>query len=444
MRSRRRLLWILLAAVIALLLVAVIAGALYLALQRRPTVPAGWQDPVASIEPNKITAGLALYPLAGASELETVDVALDSGDLETAYAALVFSRDLVDVRRIGRLTLLGRGFVEAGEPQRAHLCFQQIYDLALLSPSLNDPARADALLNCGKGWASIEQTSQARNAFEQVYTLAVQSPYLQMAHRRDLLGALEAAYRDLGDVEQAEAFRQQIAELDQQAQPQPPQMPGELPDLPVSTESISSPEIGELEEARRQAAYALIEALDAGGEPPSDLVQGLARSLHAEDAAKLDLYRQELEATSQPGRRINVHWHTIRWLTIKHQVAVKGFGLSLVPDWEAQAADVQSALTKAYEDLFFDYEDLVAALPEASLIGPGSYQARRLVLLAGRLGHYPNFPAQQMASKLQDVVTDLIATESGEQLYVDMAVADEGLRFFLSPAEQYGQPARLP
>jgi hypothetical protein len=134
----------------------------------------------------------------------------------------------------------------------------------------------------------------------------------------------------------------------------------------------------------------------------------------------------------------------IRWLTLKYQVATRGFGLSLVPEWEAQAADIQSALSKAYEDLFFDYEDLVTALPEASLIGPGSYVVRRQMNLAGRLGRYPNYPDQQLADKLRDAAIELIAGGAGDWLYVDVVAKGEGLRFLLNPADQYGQPPLSP
>jgi hypothetical protein len=445
MRScQGRLVWILLAAVVVLLVIAVVAGAIYFVLQRQQEGRTGWLDPISGIVPDEIVPELALYPLAGASDLETIDVALANGDLETAYAALVFSMDLSDVQRIGRLTLLGQHFAEVEKPKRADLCYQQIYDVALISPRLNDPARADALLSSGAGWAGLGQEAQALNAYDQVYVLAVQSPFLQMAHRRDLLAVLETAYRDLGDADQATACRQAIVGLDQQPNPQPPAAPGLAAELPMGSEPVSSPEVGALEETRRQAAYALLQVLGGGTTPSSDLVGNLAQALRAEDAAKLGLYQQELDATSQSGRRINVHWQQIRWLMFKYQVAARGFGLSLVPEWESQLAEIQSILSKAYEDLFFDYEDFVTALPEASLMGPGSYQARRQLLLAGRLGQYPNYPAEQMANKLQDAVTDLIAAGSREQLYLDVVVESDGLQFYLSPADRYGLPAQSP
>jgi hypothetical protein len=173
-------------------------------------------------------------------------------------------------------------------------------------------------------------------------------------------------------------------------------------------------------------------------------VNALAEALRAQDAAKQALYRQELEGTTQFSWRIDVHWHLIRWLTLKYQVAARAFGLSIVPEWEEQVADIQSVLSTVYEDLLFDYEDLITGLPDVSLIGPGSYQVRRMGTLAGRLGQYPNYPEEPMADKIREAVNDLIAAGFVEQLYVDMTTDDVGLSFFLRPANMYGAPVQEP
>jgi hypothetical protein len=214
--------------------------------------------------------------------------------------------------------------------------------------------------------------------------------------------------------------------------------------LPLGGEPISSPEVGSLEEIRRQAAFSVLESLAETGSAPADQVAALANALLAEDAAKLALYQQELGATTQPSRRTNVHWHTIRWLTLKYQVASKAYGLSIVPDWEAQLSDIQSSLSTAYENLLFDYEDLVTALPDASLVGPGSYRVRRLVTTAGRLGQYPNYRELQMAEAIREAVAGLIAAGFGDQLFVDVRTEETGLHFFLNPGSRYGVPAQEP
>jgi hypothetical protein len=445
MRSGQyRLVLLIVAGVALLLLVAAAAVAAYSLFGEQGIVTPTWQDPVAACQADEVAADLALYPLAGASELDTVDAALANNDLETAYAVLVHSAALTDAQRIGRLVLLGGRFVDAAKPDRAALAYQQVYDLAILSPRLSDPARADALLSSGRGWAAMEVKSLALASYDQVYLLATDSPYLQMANRRDLLVALETAYGGLGYGERAAHCKDMVLELDQS----PPQMaaaPDAKPELPLAGEVISSPEVGSLEEARRQAAFAVLEAVRLD-DVPANLVEALAAALKAEDAGKLALYHQELAGTSQPGRRIGAQRQMSEWLMLKYQIASRALGLSVVPEWEAGLADIQSELSKAQEGLYFDYEDLVTALPDASLMGPGSYQVRRQVLLDGRLGRYPNYPSAQLTGKLKDAARSLIASASVERVYVDVATggAEEIHHFFLNSSQDYGLPAQAP
>jgi len=438
--DRRGLIWILLATAALLLLIAIGAVVAYLALRQRPAAAAqGWQDPVAAIAPDKIAPDLALYPLAGASELETIDAAIDNNELHTAYAALLFAHDLRDEQRSGRLLQLGSRFSAAEELGMAELANRQVYDLAVLSPEMNDPLRVDALLADGKAWAEMGQTEESGKAYDQVYTIAIKSPYLQVAYRRDLLTRLVTAYGDLGQADRADLCRQQLTTLTQGSLPQlsnPVSQAMELLANPLTP--VSSGEIGALEESRRQAAYSVLQATAGGATPPSDLVNNLAQALKAEDQAKLTFYQQEREATTQPSKRVNVDWSLIDWLTLKYEVAVRGFGLSIVPEWEQQAAEVQSELSKAYEALRFDYEDLVTSLPDAALMEPGRYGVRRMLILAGRLGQYPNYPEQQLADKLQEAARNMIAAGMIEPLYVYVQSDKNGLWFLLDPADQYG------
>lgn len=443
--SQRRILWLLVALVIVLLIAGLVSAAVYWWMGRQPAFDPGWQDPIAEVDVDRIEPGLALYPLAGASLLETADASIDDGQLETAYATLAWGWEAMDTQRLGRLIRLGQELVQAKEDARAHRVYQQVADMAVLSPELNDPTRADALMSAGQGWAALDQEDLAQWAYDQVYTLAVHSPYLQVAHRREWLQKLVTAYRDLGAAASADRCRQRIVELDQGARPQPTAPALESPPLPGMDEPVSSPEVGALEESRRQAAYALLQSLSGGGEAPSGLVTALADALRAEDSAKMALYGQVLnEARIELGQRINVHWHLIRWLRIKDQVARKGYGLSLVPEWEAQATEIQSQLTTTYEDLFFDYEDWVASLPNSTWIEPARYRERRLITLAGRMGWYPNYPEQQMADKIRDAATALIAAGLVDPLYVDVALEEKGLRFTLSPGREYGTPSQGP
>jgi hypothetical protein len=294
-------------------------------------------------------------------------------------------------------------------------------------------------LSAGRGWASIEQLESALDAYDQVYAIAIWSPFLQPSQRWELLGDLATAYESLGEAERLSAVQERISAFDDELRPERSIDVGQSPGLPLGKdEPVSSAEVGVLEEARRQAAYALIQGLSEGAEPPPGLVQELAQALVAEDAAKVSLYREELAATSQPGRRINVHWQAIEWMLLKYKVAMGGVGVSIVPEWEEASADIQSDLAKEFEDLYFDYEDLVTSLPDAALLGPGSYRARRSVILAGRLGQYPYFPVSQLSEKLVEAVESLVAAGYADGLYVMPSGQDEGMWFFFSPGSDIG------
>jgi len=439
---RSRLVWVLLALIVVLLLVAAGSAAAFFLLRPQDSVDTAWRDPVAAIAPEQVAPDLALYPLAGASELDTIDAAIGSDDVETAYAGLVLNTHLSDAQRLGRLILLGSAMLEVGVPDRAVPVYQQVYDLAMLSPWLSDSSRADALLAAGHGWRQVGNGEQALRAYDQVYLIAVGSPYLQMANRRSLLVALETAYGDVRDKERTARTRAKIVELDQQIGPLPPVEPGLRPELSSGEEVVSSPERGLLEDARRKPALDLLQYIAAQGQPDAGLVAVLAGALQAEDAAKAAFYGQALQEAAQPGRRIDIHRAMIRWLLTKYKVAVRGFGLSVVPGWEQDVAGIQSELSRAYQDLFFEYEDLVASLPDATLMVPARYQIQREALLEGRLGRYVNYPAQQWAEKLQATVQELVAAGGVDHLYVDVQAGEDGaLSFSLSPAAEYGPPA---
>jgi hypothetical protein len=422
--ARGRRLWILLAVAAVLVIVAVLAIVASLAMRQRQPDSLAWQDPLTAVDPGGVVPQLALYPLAGASELETIDAGIDNGDLMTAYSTLAYSSDVSDKQRIGRLAALGDQFAQADDPSMASVAFGQVYDLALLSPRLNDPLRVDALRQAARGWAGMGEKSRALGALGQVQVIASSSPYLRTSQRREMLASLEAAYRDLDEGGLAEQVRAQIVALDQGSPAVPADTLVRPAELPSAGDAVSSQEVGSLEEARRQAAYAVIDSLSAGSEPTPEQLSQLDAALKAEDAAKLSLYRQELDATTQPGRRMAIHQLLVRWLLLKYRIAQKGFGLSIVQDWEVQVGDIQSDLSKAHEDLLFDREDWAASLPDASYMAPSSYAALRLALMSGRLGQYPNYPVEQLAQNLQATVSEMVGAGHAAELFV--ALRDSG------------------
>lgn len=448
-RTRRRaqsgrLVWILLALVLVLLIVSAVTWVLYLVTRPRTQETLGWQDPISSIEREAVVPELALYPLAGASVAETVDASIASGEPATAYALLQFDVELTDAQRGGRLIQLGAELVSVGSMEHAAACYRQAVDIAILSPNLGGYARAQLLLDAGRGLREVERRGEALTAFDQVLVIAEESPYLPAAHSREFLGFLEAAYLELGEAEKSEAAAAGIVTLDTQGQ-RPSLVHAEGSAIAgVGDEIVSSPGVGALEESRRQAAYAVLQANSSVGQVPSEVADALAEALRVEDAAKLSLYHGELEATSQPGRRIGVHWQLIQWLLLKYQVAYGGFGMSVVPEWEQDLDNIRLALGTAFGELEMAYEDFVSALPQVGQIGPATYEWQRTLTLAGRRGVYPDYPVDRLATALTETARGMIEEGLGNQLYVEVRYLEAGVEYRLSPASRYGESVASP
>jgi hypothetical protein len=337
------------------------------------------------------------------------------------------------------------------EQELAAVCYQQAVDLAVLSPTLSDVRRADALLAAGNGWSDLGQEAEAAASYDQVLTIAVGSPQVQPAHRLQWLESLEQAFDALGRTERAALCRQQIENLRQQPAGAPASAAPAPIDLGLSARAPTSDALLALEEARRQAAQALVDWLarqdtEAPGDlaVPPDLVANLAQALQAEDQGRTDFYQAQLEQTVAPQERVALHRATIDWLGLKARVATRLTGLSLLPAWEAEEAVILSALSMAYDDLYLEYEDMAVALPDVSQISQGQMEVVRWALLMGRLGLYPNYPERQRLVQLDQISQDLIAASQYGTLYVTATEVDSTPHFRLVTAQDYPSTVATP
>jgi hypothetical protein len=186
-------------------------------------------------------------------------------------------------------------------------------------------------------------------------------------------------------------------------------------------------------EARRwRAAQELaVTLVERGGSAPQPLVEALGGALVVEDQEKLPYFTDEIAKTTQLSRRTDFIFAQINWLSIKYRVARRAYGLSLVPEWEAQAEQIRADLTKSYEDLFALYADVVVALPEASQLDKATEEKLRSEILAGELGRYPNYPKEQRQRQLSDITNQLITTQPEINLFVGTSTINNESMFTL-------------
>jgi hypothetical protein len=441
--TRKWLFFILVSGFLIFVLAGIVAFGAYFFTSRREVSLSAWSDPIAHIETENVKPAPALLPLAEVPSSEAFSQALETGELESAYATLVFGLDLSERERVGSFLLLARRYAEAGNGTKAKLCYRQASTIATLSPVLSDFTRADAYLQVGCGLANLREQGEAKLNYDQAYTIALYSPYLKKAHQKSILDKLASAYEAIDEGQRAEQALNQSATLDLEVsdstEPEPADKDRKFL-LGRPNEPTLPQEVAKAEAARRDAAHNLSDyLLTTLKQPPDNLMANLAQALRTEDEARLSFYNTEPAEPPMLLEKVAVAWHKVRWLTIKYQVASSGYGLSLVPEWEAQVAKIQSELSKAYEDLYALHGEQVIALPEADAIDRAWVEVLRQEIEVGRLGLYPNYPEEQLTAKLKEATEKLIAAGQGRSLHVDTLSQGNVNIFILASDESYGQ-----
>jgi hypothetical protein len=409
--------WVLIAlaaATVLLLLVGVGSLGAFFLLREQPFDVPEWQDPLMLVKPDRIDPALAVAGLGGVSDGDLGAKAIAQGRADTAYAILVFSPSIGHRESAGDFLLLASRFRSDDRPELATASYRLAGTIATLSPDLPDTVRADTFVLAGEGLAALGEFGLAQLFLDQAFNVAMASPYLQAATRRNVFQRLHQGYRRIGDQERARTS------LEQSAEPFPMVTVVEAPPvLPVAEPPLMSLEVQEAEAARWEAAQALSSALVVrGGYAPPELVEALREALIAEDQVKLPYFNSQLAAAPQLSVQISIVQARINWLSTKYRIARRGYGISLVPEWEIQAESIRAELTKSYELLYALYADLIIAIPDAEQIDLATEEILRRENLVGTLGRYPNYPAEQRIAQLLQATAHLVESRPGEKMRV--------------------------
>lgn len=411
---RKSVLFVLAGVTGLLVIVGVVSLAVYFSTRPQPFQVPPWSDPLTMVNNRGIDPALAIAGLGGVSDRDLVAQALTEGRADTAFAILVFSPSISDRESAGDFILLADRYQKDNQRDRAAYCYRLAGTIGTLSPELPDSVRADTFILAGEGLARLGEFGLAQLYLDQAYNVATVSPYVQPAIRRTLFQRLHKGYQAIGDRERARAS------LDLSAEPfatvavaePPPVLPvAEVPPMPL--------EVQQAEAARWQSAQKLTQQLiERGGRAPENSVRELASLLVYEDQLRLPTYDAQLTAATQIAAQVSIVQARINWLVMKLRIARGGYGLSLVPEWEAQAEQVRADLTKAYELLFALYAEQIVAMPDANQIEVASEEVLRREILAGTLGRYPNYPAQQRIKQLMEATARLVQSRPGAEMRV--------------------------
>ncbi len=367
-----------------------------------------------------LDSSLLLRSLAGMPDRQVLGYVLAAGRTESAFAIISFGDSLSDPERANALATLAPGYASAGDAEKAAVCYGQLVSLAVLGLDFHDYQKATLLLQAGDGLAGLGRRAEAEEAYDRVAELARYSPVVQASIRTQLLRSVSAKYQALGLSTKAQAA---AADADSQA------VPASTAPIPVVVLPSPAPAFWQeaqtwsrlqtLQNERFQAAIDLISVMESrpqGGVEARR--QALERALVAEDAAQESFYQEQRLRAPNLSARLAVSQLRTSWLTLKWRVAARGFGVSLVPDWESRMRDIEAILKRSLEEHYTLRLEFAAMLPDA-------LQARQLTvdvlvdeIKLGRLGLYPNSPELGLAGDLTEAIRDRIVLRDDGALYV--------------------------
>lgn len=359
-RGQPPIFWILIGLLMVLVIVGIGSIAYYVKLTYGPT-PALWEHPWDMPEPERISAGLAVWSLAGAPSDRVYREAMAADELDTAAALALLTPNLSANQRLGWVEALANRFIAAGRQPDARVFLQDTADLAMALPDLPDYLRAQILIQASEGWGELGDKEKARWALSQALVIAQFSPELNPSLRKNLLNDIGKRTIALGDTARGEAIS---------AIPVLTYTPTAPPEFPLDSllqKPLAYPEgIVSLQQERQQAAQHYVDDWSQrGGQAAAGAARLLEAALVNEDLGRQVFYQDQFAREDLAGDdRVRVIFDQVEWLAIKYRAASGLYGAPLVAEWTANRTDIGIALRDSIVALHNAMNEYVATLPE--------------------------------------------------------------------------------
>jgi hypothetical protein len=407
--SQRPRIWLerlLLAAFLFCLLIGLGALAIFLVV-RNNAQPSLNADPLQLVRSNLIAPQIALRELSGDPAAALASQLLQAGRLETARAILTFSVDISPVERAARLTALARAYLAANEPASAGQVYALLVSTAILEDAIPILERVNLLTQSADGLSKAGFPAAAIDAAAQATRIAAQSPGLLPAQRSALFTELRSVVESLPRTDSAaESLRALLADYARN-----PYLTGAgmvltptlttFPQL-LSYDSLTQEKVA----ARRQAARIFADRIDfTGGVDIEPERQALAQALIEEDQARAQFYQNPGEISR--GQQLWLLLDRRAWLVEKLRVALGGYGVTIVPEWEAQIGAIRSELAAAHGFLNTVMAAYAAEQPSALEKTLLQIETQHWLAAQAMRGLYPNAPIANISEVLRGLQDEL-------------------------------------
>ncbi len=361
-------------------------------------------SPLATVPYTQIVPQHALMQLAGDPPAALANQALNAGELDLAYAIAVFTPELSDTQRIGLLIQLGTRYGQNGHPDQAIRAYSLARSTAILGRSLTTLERSQALLQIANGQLDAEAHNAALDTAIQAKQIGVQTPELLPAQRSQIFENLRGPAQRIGD----SAFEQEIHDLARNPYlaPQAYLIPSRWITL---TEAIAAdPAVEAAVTTRRDAARLLADRITlTGGIDIDPERQTLASALLAEDQARAAAYQRALSAGLSLPQQFYVLQEQRAWLALKTRMALGGFGITVVPEWEQNASAILQELSGVTHNTVTVVEAIAGTLADPT--AQTMLRVEALIWLAQQyeLGLLPNITPAQLSDQLRAAQSQL-------------------------------------
>ena len=166
-------------------------------------------SPLESLEPEKISAALAVQELAGDPAGALGYQALNAGELSSAHAIALFDTRQTGTARSAFNSQLARAFEEADTSSETSVTHNALRALAVLDPAIPPLERARLLTQAAEGFLAIDQPDAALDAAQQAMLVGAKAPDFLPAQREQIFQALQPVAAELEN----EPFTTRLADL---------------------------------------------------------------------------------------------------------------------------------------------------------------------------------------------------------------------------------------
>ena len=175
----------------------------------------------------------------------------------------------------------------------------------------------------------------------------------------------------------------------------PPQLPHLAEPLPPD-ESVQNAQLG-----RQQAAKQLTERLQfTGGTDVEPERQALEAALRHEDQVRAEYFGRTVGSGLTPQQQYWLVGQQRAWIALKTQIALKGFGMSLVPEWEQNSETILQSLGVITSNMDVTLDALAKAQPTPNDQTTLQAEGLQWLALQNELGLYPGAPVSNVSQRL--------------------------------------------